>query len=145
MNLSHIVHEGHKSTRQQGTPRSSIAPSADPHARLLHDRRQDMASVLTSSPYISQSPVYIRSPQPPPSPPGDDSAARTLPSIQSLIGMDRHSVKQEQKGKQCCAPLIGSAAHPYFCRRRNATTPFGRGPLQWPSTAGIRSAHREQP
>lgn len=59
-----------------------------------------MASVLTASPYLSQSPVYTRSPQPPPSPPADPHTSRTLPSIQSLIGMERHSGAQDPKGKQ---------------------------------------------
>ncbi|CAD6594520.1 MAG: hypothetical protein ASARMPREDX12_009195 [Alectoria sarmentosa] len=56
-----------------------------------------MASALTASPYISQSPVYTRSPQPPPSPPIDEpNNLRTLPSIQSLIGMDVPPSNDEQ-------------------------------------------------
>ena len=63
-----------------------------------------MASALTASPYISQSPVYTRSPQPPPSPPADPNTSRTLPSIQSLIGMDRSLDTQEPKGKHRMVP-----------------------------------------
>ncbi|CAF9911402.1 hypothetical protein IMSHALPRED_010019 [Imshaugia aleurites] len=56
-----------------------------------------MASALTASPYISQSPLYTRSPQPPPSPPLDEpNNLRTLPSIQSLIGMDVPAPSDEQ-------------------------------------------------
>ena len=54
---------------------------------------------MSAAPYVNQSPVYTRSPQPPPSPPGDDpDSLRKLPSIQSLIGMDRPSVGQEKRG-----------------------------------------------
>lgn len=96
MNLSNLLHRGQQNPRQQDTPRSSQS-FPDPRSRLPHDHRQDMASALTASPYISQSPIYIRSPQPPPSPPIDEpSNLRTLPSIQSLIGMDVPPPNDEQ-------------------------------------------------
>ena len=99
MNLSNFLHRGQQNFRQQETPRSSPSFS-DPRARLLHDHRQDMASALTASPYISQSPIYTRSPQPPPSPPIDEpNNLRTLPSIQSLIGMDVPPPNDEQHCK----------------------------------------------
>lgn len=96
MNLSNLLHRGQQNSRQQDPPRSSQS-FPHPRGRLLHDHRQDMASALTASPYISQSPVYTRSPQPPPSPPIDEpSNLRTLPSIQSLIGMDVPPPNEEQ-------------------------------------------------
>ena len=57
-----------------------------------------MATALTASQYISQSPVYTRPPHPPPSPPVDRQSYQTLPSIQSLIGMDVPPSSQEQQG-----------------------------------------------
>ena len=96
MNLSNLLHRGQKNFRQQDPPRSSQS-FPDPGVRHLHDHRQDMASALTASPYISQSPIYTRSPQPPPSPPIDEpNHLRTLPSIQSLIGMDVPPPNEEQ-------------------------------------------------
>ena len=96
MNLSNLLHQGQQNSRQQETPRSSQS-FPDPRTRLLHDHRKDMASALTASPYISQSPVYTRSPQPPPSPPIEEpNNVRTLPSIQSLIGMDVPPPNDEQ-------------------------------------------------
>ncbi|MCJ1283061.1 hypothetical protein MMC26_002388 [Xylographa opegraphella] len=60
-----------------------------------------MASVLLATPYSTsqstKSPIYPRSPEPPPSPPVDENSTCTLPSIQSLIGMaDGKSVRGSQ-------------------------------------------------
>ena len=97
MNLSSLLHSGQKNSRQQDPPRSSQGLSPNPRVRHRHDHRQDMASALTASPYINHSPVYTRSPQPPPSPPIDEpNNLRTLPSIQSLIGMDVPPPNDEQ-------------------------------------------------
>ncbi|KAM0800154.1 hypothetical protein BDR22DRAFT_264730 [Usnea florida] len=96
MNLSNLLHRGQQNSRQQDPPRSS-QPFADPRSRLLHHHRQDMASAVTASPYISQTPIRTRSPQPPPSPPIDEpNNNRTLPSIQSLIGMEIPPPNDEQ-------------------------------------------------
>lgn len=96
MNLSNLLHKGQQNPRQQDPPRSSqLLP--DSRARPLHDHSKDMASALTASPYISQSRVCTRSPQPPPSPPIEEpNNLRTLPSIQSLIGMDVPPPNDEQ-------------------------------------------------
>lgn len=98
MNLSNLLHRGQQNSHQLDPSRSSQS-FLDPRVRLLHDHRQDMASALTASPYISQSPIYTRTPQPPPSPPIDEpNSLRTLPSIQSLIGMD---VPPPNDGQHC--------------------------------------------
>ena len=150
MNLSNLLlHKGQQNSHLQDPPRSSQS-FPDPRARLRHDHRQDMASALTASPYISQSPLYTRSPQPPPSPPLDEpNNLRTLPSIQSLIGMDVPAPSDEQPcessshGKHICeAYQICSG-----CRRpaHRATTARRRASTRRPSTAYIRrSTNREQ-
>lgn len=148
MNLSNLLHRGQQNSRQQDPPRSSHSFS-DPRARLRHDHRQDMASALTASPYIIQSPIYTRSPQPPPSPPIDEpNNLRTLPSIQSLIGMDVPPPNEEQHCESFShcnerreAHQIGSG-----CGRpaHRATTARRRASNRRPSTAYIRSTNREQ-
>ena len=95
MNLSNLLHKDQQESRQQEPPRSSQS-LPDPRARALHHHRKDMASALTASPYISKSPLFTRSPQPPPSPPIEEPNIRTLPSIQSLIGMDAPPPNDEQ-------------------------------------------------
>ena len=98
MNLSNLVHRTaqHTSSTQQST---SSQPFLNPPNRLPNSLRQEMATALTASPYISQSSVYARPPHPPPSPPVDTQSLRTLPSIQSLIGMDVPPPSQEHQGQ----------------------------------------------
>ena len=99
MNLSNLLLKAQQNSRQGETP-SSGQPFPHPQARTLLHHRKDMASALTASPYITQSPVYSRSPQPPPSPPIEEpNNLRTLPSIQSLIGMDVPAPSDEQHCK----------------------------------------------
>ena len=86
MNLSNLVHRTHTNTRRQSTSTPSPSSPSEPRTQLQTDHRQDMTALV--APYISQSSVYTRSPQPLPSPPDDQSILRTLPSIQSLIAMD---------------------------------------------------------
>lgn len=148
MNLSNLLHRGQQNFRQQDPPRSS-QPFPDPRARLRHDHRQDMASALTASPYISQSPIYTRTPQPPPSPPIDEpNNLRTLPSIQSLIGMDVPPSNDEQHCESCS--LCNERCEAYQmcsgCRMpaHRATTAGRRASDCRPSAAYIRSTNREQ-
>ena len=105
MNLSNLVHRHSHSTSSH--QQSSNQQSTDPHRRLRHESRQDMATALTANPYISQSPVYTRPPLAPPSPPNDDpNSLRTLPSIQSLIGMDVGPSSQEQHCKSSLTDIL---------------------------------------
>ncbi|KAL2050353.1 hypothetical protein ABVK25_009325 [Lepraria finkii] len=97
MNLSNLVN---RAAQPSSSPQRSSQHIQHPHARLQHNSRQDMATALTASPYISQSPVYTRPPHPPPSPPVDPNSLRTLPSIQSLIGMDVSPSSQEQQSME---------------------------------------------
>ena len=148
MNLSNLLHRGQQNSRQQDPPRSSQS-FADPRVRLLHHHRQDMASALTASPYINQPPIRTRSPQPPPSPPIDEpNNTRTLPSIQSLIGMDIPPPNDEQhcwssahcnqtrEADQICSGCRNPAHRATTARRRESN--------RQPSTAYVRSTNREQ-
>ena len=145
MNLSNLLHKGQQNPRQQDPPRSSQSFS-DPRARLLHNHRKDMASALTASPYISHSPVYTRSPQPPPSPPIEEP--RTLPSIQSLIRMDVPPPNDEQhcESSSTCNSMYETHQICSGCRRpaKRATTARRRASKRRPSIAYIRSTNREQ-
>jgi len=146
MNLSNLVHRAQPTPSQQ---QRSSQNFADPHRRLRHDYRQDMATALTASPYTSQSPVFTRPPPAPPSPPNDDlSSLRTLPSIQSLIGMEVPLSSQDQQceflliqWRTCEAYAIVSG-----CRgATNSTLQLWRSASKHrPSIAELRSANREQ-
>ncbi|MCJ1409681.1 hypothetical protein MMC19_003763, partial [Ptychographa xylographoides] len=85
MNLSNLVHDNHRRLSPQPQPTQLLAGGG------CRPISEEMASIMTATSYSSQqSPIkttYPRSPKPPPSPPGEDSSGRTLPSIQSLIGM----------------------------------------------------------
>jgi hypothetical protein len=65
-----------------------------------------MASSLVSNPYTAQSHgqntayTYVTAPQPPPSPPVDEVAKCSLPSISSLLGLADGSSPQEQAQQQ---------------------------------------------
>ena len=149
MNLSSLLHNGQKHSRQQDPPRSSQS-FPNPRVRNLHGHRRDMASALTASPYINQSPIYTRSPQPPPSPPIDEpNNLRTLPSIQSLIGMDVAPLSDEQHCESSSHCKQTCEAHQIRSGRRRpanrATTAQRRASNCRPSAAYIRSTNREQP
>ncbi|MCJ1458416.1 hypothetical protein MMC28_008788 [Mycoblastus sanguinarius] len=138
MNLSNLVHRPQQHSHQQNPPTSNQR-NPDPQKRILHDHRQDMASALTASPYTSQSPVYTRSPQPPPSPPSVD-ALRQLPSIQSLIGrMNVPPPHGEQHCKLSPQFLLEYQAH-------NLAVDVEEQPLQHPSQGGEHQnlGHRPQ-
>ena len=148
MNLSNLLHKGQQSFRQQDPPRSSQS-FPDPRARLPHDHRKDMASALTASPYISHSPVCTRSPQPPPSPPIEEpNNLRTLPSIQSLIGMDVPPPNDEHhcQFSSNCHSICETHQICSGCRRttHRATTAGRRASKHRPSLAYIRPTNREQ-
>lgn len=65
-----------------------------------------MASSLVANPYtaqpLGQNPgyTYVTAPQPPPSPPVDEVAKCSLPSISSLLGLADGSSPQEQPSQQ---------------------------------------------
>lgn len=89
MNLSSLVHEGrhHQQFSQYNTPAV-------------------MASTLVSNPYTAQPMVhnasyaYVNAPQPPPSPPVDETSKCSLPSISSLLGLADGSSPTEQIQQQ---------------------------------------------
>ncbi|MCJ1416402.1 hypothetical protein MMC32_002737 [Xylographa parallela] len=63
-----------------------------------------MASAFLTTSYLTQqsikTPISLRSPKPPPSPPVDEGINCTLPSIQSLIGMaDGNTIRGSQPSK----------------------------------------------
>ncbi|KAH8654529.1 hypothetical protein BGZ60DRAFT_532898 [Tricladium varicosporioides] len=76
-----------------------------------------MASSLVSNPYtqsLSQNPsyTYVTAPQPPPSPPVDETSKCSLPSISSLLGLaDGSSPEQSQQTSQQ-APSVKSDYRP---------------------------------
>ncbi|KAK0109865.1 hypothetical protein ONS95_002536 [Cadophora gregata] len=92
MNLSSLVHSGRHQVEQQFQPYPS--------------RAHIMASSLVANPYtaqpLGQSPgyTYVTAPQPPPSPPVDEVAKCSLPSISSLLGLADGSNPQEQQSQQ---------------------------------------------
>lgn len=91
MNLSSLVHAGrHQAEQQQFQP-------------YPNRPQQMMSSSLVANPYntaqpISQNPSYsyVTAPQPPPSPPVDETSKCSLPSISSLLGLADGSSPQEQ-------------------------------------------------
>lgn len=64
-----------------------------------------MASTLVTNPYtaqaLSQNPnyTYVTAPQPPPSPPVDETSKCSLPSISSLLGVADGLSPQEQQAQ----------------------------------------------
>jgi len=92
MNLSSLVHAGRHQAEQQFQPYPS--------------REHIMASSLVANPYtaqpLGQNPgyTYVTAPQPPPSPPVDEVAKCSLPSISSLLGLADGSSPQEQPSQQ---------------------------------------------
>lgn len=88
MNLSSLVHAG----RFQ----------AKPHFHYSSRPEQAMASSLVANPYTvqampqSQEYKYVTAPQPPPSPPVDETSKCSLPSISSLLGLTEGQSPQEQ-------------------------------------------------
>lgn len=64
-----------------------------------------MASSLVSNPYTAQlghnpAYTYVTAPQPPPSPPVDETSKCSLPSISSLLGVADGLTPQEQQAQQ---------------------------------------------
>ena len=101
MNLSDIIHSSQERPRRGSNSYRTQHRFSDPYPRRLHDYRQeDMAAALTATAYQNRSPLYARPPHPPPSPPLDDvQGLRTLPSIQSLINMDKSSASLDNGSK----------------------------------------------
>lgn len=92
MNLSSLVHAGrHQAEQQQFQP-------------YPNRPQQNMSSSLVANPYNTaqqisqqnQSYSYVTAPQPPPSPPVDETSKCSLPSISSLLGLADGSSPQEQ-------------------------------------------------
>ncbi len=74
-----------------------------------YPRDRDMASALTANLYTDQQPLFAQNPHHPPSPPIEDyHSKRTLPSIQSLIGVMPGS-PQPDGGSQG----VGKPAEPF--------------------------------
>ncbi|CAG8954268.1 hypothetical protein HYFRA_00005888 [Hymenoscyphus fraxineus] len=90
MNLSSLVHAGrHQAEQQQFQP-------------YPNRPQQNMSSSLVANQYMAQ-PMsqnqtynYVTAPQPPPSPPVDETSKCSLPSISSLLGLADGSSPQEQ-------------------------------------------------
>ncbi|TVY24429.1 C2H2 finger domain transcription factor [Lachnellula hyalina] len=88
MNLSSLVHAGRYQAGQ--------------HFHYSSRPEQAMASSLIANPYTvqampqSQGYKYVTAPQPPPSPPVDETSKCSLPSISSLLGLTEGQSPQEQ-------------------------------------------------
>ncbi|TVY84605.1 C2H2 finger domain transcription factor mtfA [Lachnellula suecica] len=86
MNLSSLVHAGRHQAEQQFQYSSRA--------------EEVMASSLVANPYQTMSQghgyTYVTAPQPPPSPPVDETSKCSLPSISSLLGLADGSSPQEQ-------------------------------------------------
>lgn len=91
MNLSGLVHE-RRNHRQ--------------HISHHNNTPEVMASSLVSNPYAIQPMAqhshytYVNAPQPPPSPPVDETSKCSLPSISSLLGLADGSSPTEQTQQQ---------------------------------------------
>lgn len=93
MNLSSLVHAGRYQPER--------------HISTYNPRpQQAMASSLVTNPYTAQ-PLpqnpnysYVTAPQPPPSPPVDETSKCSLPSISSLLGMADSGSPKEQPQQQ---------------------------------------------
>jgi hypothetical protein len=88
-----------------------------------------MASSLVSNPYTTQSHgqnpayTYVMAPQPPPSPPVDEVAKCSLPSISSLLGLADGSSPQEQAQQpQQQGQYTFSGEKELWINRSNSTT-----------------------
>ena len=93
MNLSSLVHAGRYQSERNI---STYSPRP----------QQTMASSLVTNPYTTQplahnlSYSYVTAPQPPPSPPVDETSKCSLPSISSLLGMADSGSPKEQTQPQ---------------------------------------------
>ncbi|KAM3078720.1 hypothetical protein ACMFMG_006586 [Clarireedia jacksonii] len=103
MNLSSLVHQGRHHQEFSQYNNTQVA----------------MASTLVSNPYTTQAMVpsyaYVNAPQPPPSPPVDETSKCSLPSISSLLGLADGSSPTEQTQQQSSpqqAPLQKSESRP---------------------------------
>ncbi|RFU30633.1 hypothetical protein B7463_g5696, partial [Scytalidium lignicola] len=97
MNLSNLV--------QPGRRRTEPFYSTDSKVQVA------MAASLVANPYTNQqipqqhaSYGYVSAPQPPPSPPADETSKCSLPSISSLLGVADGSRPQEQSQHQQGSP-----------------------------------------
>jgi hypothetical protein len=93
MNLSSLVHAGRHQAEQQ----------QQQQFRTYSTRPQQiMSSSMIGNPYNTQpmsqnsAYAYVAVPQPPPSPPVDETSKCSLPSISSLLGLADGSSPQEQ-------------------------------------------------
>lgn len=100
MNLSKLVHDIRPSSKIRSHTPSDYRITVY-QTRAFESCGQEMASVLTPSPYANQPSVYARSPQPPPSPPIEDPNCKcTLPSISSLIGMSNAPASNHEQQRR---------------------------------------------
>lgn len=125
MNLSSLVHGSRQETaRQRSQPEHGLSL----HQTRAHQPYTAMASALAANPYSNQQPVnptYTRAPQPPPSPPVEDSNKCTLPSISSLIELtDGQPAHQEsRKQRVSLRPRDASADYPSALERQTEQHP----------------------
>lgn len=101
MNLSSLVHGGRQPAE---------AYPAEAYPQYTPSRHQAMASPVVANPYTAQPLThqqthyaYVNAPQPPPSPPVDETAKCSLPSISSLLGLadgpPQEKTQQHQQGQ----------------------------------------------
>ncbi len=119
MNLSNLLQDNHHSSKRSTKTSSSGTQRT---AQSSNSYGRDMASVLTATSFQNQ---YARAPQPPLSPPSEDSSGCTLPSIQSLIGM-ANAPNHEQQG----IFLSHVGRHPTNSHLTSAAAELERQPAQ---------------
>lgn len=110
MNLSSLVHERRNHQQQ--------------HFSHYNNTPEAMASSLVSNPYTvhpmaqHSSYTYVNAPQPPPSPPVDETSKCSLPSISSLLGLADGSSPTEQAQQQS-SPQQGQCFQIFSCVSNN--------------------------
>lgn len=146
MNLSSIIHNEHRGSHSRH--QKPFGNQHQPLQRLpnyTHER--NMASVLTHNPYTSQPHLFTHPPSSPSSPPlSEDSSAKRLPSIQSLIEMsDPGSASSERKSSSFSSSIRGCSYLSCSGRRnREAVSAFGRQSIKSRSPDDVRTSCGDQ-
>lgn len=149
MNLSNLLHQHTTLKTHTARPGSTSHPktqtgrscfdqdraTSSSTASYLRDR--DMASALTENLYTAQQIVFAQNPHHPPSPPIEDyHGKRTLPSIQSLIGVMPESPQPDPGSQGKPVKSIPQHHTPTYsgCSENGAaiisTTTASTGPIQ---------------
>ena len=145
MNLSSIIHNEHRASH------SRHQKPFDQHQTLQrlpnYTNEGNMASVLTHSPYTSQPHLFTHPPNSPSSPPvSEDSSAKRLPSIQSLIEMSEPGSASNERKSSEFWKSAGGCSYLYcsWCRNREAVSAFRRESIKSRSPDNVQPSYGGQ-